>query len=427
MMTIKELEEQNKRVDRHRGSCAEWLERHEQVCREAVGFGPAGVRLVAGHLFARAAAMNNLLMAWNHVKERSGRTAGPDGLTCEHFDEREKCEFLRSVLEAIHADKYRHGGTKPYKRPKRSGGFRWIHVPDLIDRVVQRAIVQAVQPLLDAMFDPRSFGYRRGVSRFNALAVAERYAAGGRTVWLAEDLKNAFDSVPVERSLRVFRKFLPCPRLAKLVERAVWRDGGVGLIQGGPLSPLLLNLYLHHVLDGPWRARGSLPPLLRYSDNVLAACASADEAARARQELERLLLPAGFMLKPPRDGDSTVRDLGRGMTVTWLGFDVALAEGRLVYSIPVASLNALFERLERDSPAPAADRVGQAGYSVMAWLREMGPAYRDVRRDACFDAIFAIGRDLGVDLTPSLQSFKEAWRKANRRWHAIRRDAMATE
>lgn len=428
IVTTKQLETLNRRVDRHEGCNAEWLGRHERACREAVKHGRPGVLLLARSLVDRAAHTNNLLLAWDHVRVRSGTTAGPDGLACDALGPRsEVCAFMRSLGRAMKDGSYRHGPTKAYRLAKRGGGFRRIHVQNLEDRVVHRAIVQVVQPLVDRVFVPSSFGYRPGRSRFQPLALLGQYVADGSAVLVVEDLKGAFDHVPVNRLLAVLKRCLPCDRLLQLVRRAI-RAGGraKGLPQGAALSPLLLNLYLHHVLDRPWRppVAGRLP-LLRYADNIVVPCATAAEAAVARAELDRLLGPAGFRLKPAPDGGTTVRDLGRGMSANVLGFDVTLAAaaGRVEYRIPRPAWDALADRLDglAGGPTPAGTEAHAA--AAAAWLRAMGPSYVDVRRDEVFATLFDLGDGAGVDLRGYREALQAAWRKAWRQWDGIRRDA----
>ena len=160
---------------------------------------------------------------------------------------------------------YRPGRDRRVPIPKASGhGTRTLLIQSIIDRLVQRAIVQTVQPYLDPTFDEQSYGYRPGCDRQQALARAERLALSANTwVWLTEDLKDAFNQVPQRRLLDVVRHRLPNEGIVRLIEHVVLTDTGRGLRQGGCLSPLLLNLYLDHHLDRRWRMRHPDLSLLR--------------------------------------------------------------------------------------------------------------------------------------------------------------------
>lgn len=423
---MKELETLNRRVDRHVGCNEEWLERHERACREAVRHGRAGVILLAGCLFDRAANMSNLLLAYEHVKRRSGGTAGPDGMIHRWFETtREKTDWLRAIQHDIRDGFYSHGEVRRCPVPKKDGGHRMISVQNLEDRVVHRAIAQVIQPLLDALFLPFSFGYRPGQSRFGLLALIERDVRRGADVVDVEDLRGAFDHVPLPRLLAVFKNYLPCDRLLQLVERAIMAERMCkGLPQGAALSPLLLNLYLHHVLDRKWQPPGNRVQLLRYADNIVVPCMSVGEAIFARAELVRLLRPAGFQLKTASDGQTTIRQLRRGMSANVLGFDILLAGERLTYRIPDASWDALNERAQRMAREDWPPLPSDYGRAVAEWLLAMGPAYADVRRDDVFEEIFHIGGEIGgVNLRPYQEPLQRVWRTASRQWQRILRNA----
>src|SRR5205823_1907836 len=114
------------------------------------------------------------------------------------------------------------------------------------DRIVQRACVEILQPILDPLFDARSFGYRPRRSPQHALALAEQLARSeSRWMWVAVDIKDAFGSVPLQRLLDITKKYLPDDKLIAFLKTVVGGAKLPGLRQDGPLSPLLLNLYLH--------------------------------------------------------------------------------------------------------------------------------------------------------------------------------------
>src|SRR5262249_27406794 len=158
----------------------------------------------------------------------------------------------------------------------------------LFDRVVQKAILLVVQPLIDPQFLGCSFGWRpkgkrEADRRLQALARAERLAVGEhRWVWLAEDVKGAFDHIPRRRLLHVVRLSLTDQGIEGLIERVV-KGTGKGVQQGGPASPLLTNLYLHHHLDTKWGKMHPDLPLLRFGDDLLVLGRKEGEIIGARK------------------------------------------------------------------------------------------------------------------------------------------------
>src|SRR5262249_46045260 len=166
-------------------------------------------------------------------------------------------------------------------------GERPLVIQSILDRIVQRSCVQVLQPVLDALLDPRSFGFRPGRSHLHALALAERLARSkGLWCWVAVDIKDAFGSVPLNRLLDVVGKYLPDGELVKFLKVVLGGSKRPGLRQGGALSPLMLNLYLHHLLDTRWRELHPELPLLRYADDLLIVCPSREQAHEAYDELK---------------------------------------------------------------------------------------------------------------------------------------------
>jgi retron-type reverse transcriptase len=414
------LERRNKAIDRRRGSNRDWLRRHAYVCSDAVHLGPVAVKAVSVRLIPRIADTRNLHIAWQHVSERSGDTAGPDGFTKNDFEPHEvRDDFLRQVGKAIAVGTYSCGKPKAYPVPKTSGGHRVIHLFNLEDRVVQRAIVQVLQPLLDCMFDDRSFGFRPHRSRFDALRDAGHLTSRGHTVWLVEDLKDAFGSVPLARVLQVLKRYVHDERIVDVARSALQPDGLGGLPQGGPLSPLLMNLYCDHEIDRPWRSAFAHRPLLRYVDNLLIPCVSSADAQQARTELTRRLRSAALCLRTSADPRETVRDLGGGDTAVWLGYEVALGDmDELVFTIPETVWPRLAERMLQAK----AEGLKDANKSVIAWIKQQGPTYSSVRRDDVFARLERACETAGLALTVTREELSTRWRKAWRDWSRMRKE-----
>ena len=192
---------------------------------------------------------------------------------------------------------YHPGPERIVEIKKSSGGTRPLVLLNIADRVVQRAVVIILQPLLNALFDANSFGYRP--RRASARPRVGEYltVSQGRRVWIIQDIKDAFGHVPVSRLLQVVSKILPDDGLLQLLERILTAQRIKGLPQGGPLSPLMLNTYLNHFLDRPWRREQPTLPLVRVADDLLLPCVNKKQAIKAHEFLSHLLLPAGMPLK----------------------------------------------------------------------------------------------------------------------------------
>ncbi len=144
-------------VGAHAGSYRDYLRRHVLETDRAARGNSALRQQVVAELFHRAADPRNLMCAWEHLASGEGRTPGTDGMTYEDLEPYEARELLRTVNRAIHKDTYRVQPDLVRQIPKASGhGTRTLRIPTVVDRVVQRAVVQTIQPLLDPGFDNRS-------------------------------------------------------------------------------------------------------------------------------------------------------------------------------------------------------------------------------------------------------------------------------
>jgi retron-type reverse transcriptase len=235
------------------------------------------------------------------------------------------------VLEtALRTGVYRPGPHREIRIPKGPGrGTRTLRIQDVEDRVVQRAVVQVAQPYLDPILVDASLGYRPGRRREHALAMAEALAAG-RWVWVTEDIRDAFDNVPLGRLMDALRVYLPAAGVLKLVETVIAGDGRRGLRQGGALSPLLLNIYLHH-LGLPWGKERPETALVRVADDLLLLCRDRQQAAGAREALADRLRPVGMTLK---GATSAIVGLATGEDAAWLGFDLRKGKEGLEARLP---------------------------------------------------------------------------------------------
>lgn len=227
----------------------------------------------------------NLNAAWAQVRANAG-AAGVDGLTV-----RQTAELIREHWEELLAwllsGRYRPEAVKAVDIPKASGGTRRLGIPTVLDRLIQQAIHQQAAPLWEAEFSANSYAFRPNRSAHDAVRAGQAYVRQGKC-WVVDiDLKSFFDRVNHDRLMHALGRKIRDQRLLRLIGeylRAPMRlpDGRdevrrEGTPQGGPLSPLLANIYLHP-LDLELEKRGL--SFVRYADDIAIFCASERAAAR---------------------------------------------------------------------------------------------------------------------------------------------------
>lgn len=226
----------------------------------------------------------NLREAWRAVEANDG-AAGVDGMDVKRSKEhaRENWERIKAKLLA---GQYQPGAVKAVEIPKASGGMRTLGIPNVLDRVIQQAIHQRLSPEWEPEFSEHSYGFRPGRSAHEAVRAAQRYIQEGRK-WVVDiDLKSFFDRVNHDRLMSQVARKVRDKRLLRLIGdylRAPKQgmDGSrqkrwEGTPQGGPLSPLLANIYLDP-LDKELEKRGLA--FVRYADDV-AIFARSERAAQ---------------------------------------------------------------------------------------------------------------------------------------------------
>ena len=232
-------------------------------------------------------------MAWARVKANRG-APGPDGVTIEEFPEWFRLR-RESVRQQLLDGTYRPQPVRRVSIDKPGGGTRELGIPNLLDRVIQTAIVLVLTPIFDPDFSDSSFGYRPYRSAQDAVKQVQQIIRSGRRWCVDMDLSKFFDRVQHDVLMaRVARKVRD-KRLLKLIGRylraGVMVDGlcqpsEEGTMQGGPLSPLLSNIYLDD-LDKELEKRGL--PFVRYADDFVIFTKTEVAAQRVYASVERFL------------------------------------------------------------------------------------------------------------------------------------------
>lgn len=214
-------------------------------------------------LFEELCTERRLMRGWREVKRNRG-TSGSDGQTIATFESRLR-EEIRQLKQELENWTYQPQPVRRVEIPKPDGaGVRLLGVPCIRDRVVQTAIKQILEPILDPLFSVNSYGFRPGKNQQQAVEAAQKIVQSGKGFVVDIDLSKFFDRVNQDRLIGRLGKEIEDKRILKLVgmtlRSGVMKDGVVtptmeGTTQGSPLSPLLSNLVLDE-LDKEVEARG---------------------------------------------------------------------------------------------------------------------------------------------------------------------------
>jgi len=229
-------------------------------------------RALTARLMEQVCEPKNLNRAYARVKANKG-SPGVDGLSVNKLGDwikLHKHELIASLLDGS----YQPQAVRGVQIPKPGGkGMRQLGIPTVVDRLVQQAIVQVLEPILDPTFSASSYGFRPGRSAHDALAKARQYVAEGRTIVVDIDLEKFFDKVNHDILMARLGRRVGDKRMLKIIGRflrAGMMQNGVcvsrqeGTPQGGPASPLLANLLLDD-LDKELERRGHR--FCRYADD----------------------------------------------------------------------------------------------------------------------------------------------------------------
>ena len=245
--------------------------------------------------------------AYKAVKSNQG-AAGVDKESIEQFEADLKGNLYK-LWNRMSSGSYFPPPVRAVSIPKKSGGERILGVPTVADRVAQTVVKQLVEPDLDRIFLADSYGYRPMKSALDAIGVTRERC--WKYDWVLEfDIKGLFDNIDHELLLRAVRKHVQCRWALLYIERWLkapmeFEDGKrverkCGTPQGGVVSPILSNLFMHYVFD-LWMAR-TYPdlPWCRYADDGLVHCRNEQEAQAVKAALQARLAECRLEMHPTK-------------------------------------------------------------------------------------------------------------------------------
>jgi RNA-directed DNA polymerase len=319
-----------------------------------------------------------------------------------HMPESQAREALVRTMQMIRQGTYSPMATNKKLIHKPNGGMRQLDIPPAMDRVVAKAVLHQISPIVDKQFDPRSHGGRPGLGVPTTLATAAKLIAAGKVFVVAADIKDAFPSLPTESALACLGKLLGSTdanlELAQVIVRGhLGHKRVTGIGQGSPLSPIVFNCFMHEWVD-------STIPLeeetvyVRYLDNLYAF---GDEAGKPLQLMEAI--KAGLACHGMTLNIDPIIDL-KTEILPILGYQVEAHAGKIKLAGSEKALTQLTVALEKSFDKPNPQLAGKQ--AVESWIGSQALRDQWVLKDS--NLANQLMEDFGLDYRIShMETLKE--------------------
>ncbi len=270
--------------------------------------------------------------AWRRVKSNKG-SAGVDNETIEQFEGKLE-KNLYKIWNRMSSGAYFPPAVRAIGIPKKTGGERMLGIPTVADRVAQMVVKIHFEPLVESYFDQDSYGYRRGKSAIEAVKVTRERC--WKYDWVLEfDIKKLFDTVDHNLLMKMVKHHTKSKWMVLYIGRwlkapFIKEDGTLvervqGTPQGGVISPVLANLFLHYVFDTWMRHEFSSLPFCRYADDGVIHCKSEKQAKFVKDKLAKRMKAWGLQIHPDKTKIVYCKDADRrgeheSVSFDFLGF-----------------------------------------------------------------------------------------------------------
>lgn len=343
-----------------------------------------------------------VLEAWRRVKANRG-AAGIDEETLRDFERRLKDNLYR-LWNRMSSGSYMPPPVRTVAIPKAGGGERKLGIPTVADRVAQMVVKMQLEPVIEPLFHEDSYGYRPFKSAHQAVG-RTRERCWKRDWVLDLDIKGFFDNIPHDLMMKAVRKHAREKWVVLYIER--WLKAPAqdeqghqtnrvkGTPQGGVISPLLANLFLHYAFD-LWMARQHpAKPFARYADDAIVHCRTREAAERLRDAITARLAGCGLELNLQKTKIVYCKDANRSAShehekFTFLGYEFRPRWARnhrgeyFVSFLPAISDKAAKKireemrgwKLQRRSEKSLDDLARMFGPKVRGWMQYYGNYYR---------------------------------------------------